>query len=463
LHPVALLGALFVISLIVIIVSVAAGVGMYYNGRILPGVKVAGVKLGSLPKEKALTQLENATKNYQVIFQVGDKTFTPKPAELGITIDTKATIDAVYGVGHSGGLADRLGDWGSLGNPDHPVIYKFDEKVLDNYVNGLVQTTSTPAVNAKLVISGAAVAVQPETWGQATGIESAALKVKQSLHTFSTVKFQLGLKKLEPAIKATDLTSAKSQAEGMISTPVSLTYGGVVYAPNAATKATWLVFTEDVNARTEHVSVSSAAIKGYLSSVVTPRIAYAATPRIVTVNADQNNAESVAQEGKDGLTVDADAVARQVSAALLTQKAFSMDVPTQAVAFATQTHKVYDRWIDVSLGTQTLTAYQQGQVVRSFLISSGTAYHPTVQGTFYIYGKTRSQTMSGGSRAAGDYYSLPNVEWISWWYGDYSIHGTYWHHNFGHPMSHGCLNATNEDAQFIYEWAPIGTPVVIHE
>jgi lipoprotein-anchoring transpeptidase ErfK/SrfK len=46
--------------------------------------------------------------------------------------------------------------------------------------------------------------------------------------------------------------------------------------------------------------------------------------------------------------------------------------------------------------------------------------------------------------------------------GAYSIHGTYWHHNFGHPMSHGCVNLTIDDARWFYEWAEIGTPVITH-
>ena len=60
--------------------------------------------------------------------------------------------------------------------------------------------------------------------------------------------------------------------------------------------------------------------------------------------------------------------------------------------------------------------------------------------------------MSGGDRAAGTYYSLPNVEWVQYFYQDYSFHGTYWHNNFGNPMSHGCVNMTNEDAEWLFCW-----------
>jgi lipoprotein-anchoring transpeptidase ErfK/SrfK len=71
--------------------------------------------------------------------------------------------------------------------------------------------------------------------------------------------------------------------------------------------------------------------------------------------------------------------------------------------------------------------------------------------------------MYGGSKAAGDYFYLPNVEYISWFYGEYSIHGAYWNKFIGvKSTSHGCVNMTNADASFIYDWAPVGTKVVIH-
>ena len=63
---------------------------------------------------------------------------------------------------------------------------------------------------------------------------------------------------------------------------------------------------------------------------------------------------------------------------------------------------------------------------------------------------------------SGPGYRLPNVQWVQYFVGANALHGTYWHHNFGHPMSHGCVNLTNKDARFLYNWAPYGTPVVVH-
>lgn len=112
-----------------------------------------------------------------------------------------------------------------------------------------------------------------------------------------------------------------------------------------------------------------------------------------------------------------------------------------------------DRWIRVDLSEQMLIAYKGDQPIRGFVISSGLPGTPTVTGTFRIRTKVRSQTMTGGSPALGTYYNLPNVEWVQYFYDDYGFHGTYWHNNFGNPMSHGCVNMTNADAKWLFDWA----------
>jgi lipoprotein-anchoring transpeptidase ErfK/SrfK len=112
-----------------------------------------------------------------------------------------------------------------------------------------------------------------------------------------------------------------------------------------------------------------------------------------------------------------------------------------------------EKWIDVDLSEQRVVAYEGAKPVRAFIVSTGLPQWPTVTGTFRIRIKTESQTMSGGSKEHGDYYYLPNVQWVQYFYEDYAFHGTYWHNNFGRPMSHGCINMTNEDAKWLFDWA----------
>ncbi len=114
------------------------------------------------------------------------------------------------------------------------------------------------------------------------------------------------------------------------------------------------------------------------------------------------------------------------------------------------------RWIDVDLTNQRVYAYEGDVMLNSFLASTGTWQTPTVTGQFKIWIKVRSQTMSGPG------YSLPGVPYVMYFYKDYGIHGTYWHNNFGVPMSHGCVNLSIPDAEWLYNWASVGTVVNVH-
>jgi len=122
-----------------------------------------------------------------------------------------------------------------------------------------------------------------------------------------------------------------------------------------------------------------------------------------------------------------------------------------------------EKRIEVDLTHQKVYAIEGDRIVHEFLISSG-KWDRTPTGEFTIWAKVRSQLMKGGSRELGTYYYLPNVPYVMFFYNDeiekmrgFSFHGTYWHNNFGQPMSHGCLNMRTEDAKTLYEWA---TPVV---
>jgi LysM repeat protein len=109
----------------------------------------------------------------------------------------------------------------------------------------------------------------------------------------------------------------------------------------------------------------------------------------------------------------------------------------------------------VDLSDQMLYAYEGDQMVRSTLVSTGTWQYPTVTGTYYIYARYASTRMRGPG------YDLPNVPFTQYFYKGYGLHGTYWHSNFGTPMSHGCVNMPTPEAEWAYYWSTFGTPVIV--
>jgi len=117
----------------------------------------------------------------------------------------------------------------------------------------------------------------------------------------------------------------------------------------------------------------------------------------------------------------------------------------------------------IDLAKQRLMAFEGDDLKYYFIISSG-KWGRTPTGTFKIWSKFRYTKMSGGSTALRTYYYLPNVPYVMFFYNNqvsmsrgFSLHGTYWHENFGHPMSHGCVNMITQDVEKLFYWAEQAT------
>lgn len=121
--------------------------------------------------------------------------------------------------------------------------------------------------------------------------------------------------------------------------------------------------------------------------------------------------------------------------------------------------------IVISISAQRMWAYENGEMVVTTLVSTGTAEIPfttTPIGQWSVLTKYDIQDMKG--TVSGEDYFVPNVPNVMYFdnFGN-ALHGTYWHNNFGTPMSHGCVNLPLDVAEFLYDWTPIGTPVTVVE
>ncbi len=141
-------------------------------------------------------------------------------------------------------------------------------------------------------------------------------------------------------------------------------------------------------------------------------------------------------------------------------------VRSPAIASLSQTSRVLglssgpgQKRIEVNLSVQKVFAFEGDTKMFDFDVSTG-KWYPTPTGEFTIWAKVRSQKMEGGNPAIHTYYYLPNVPYVMFFSNGnivkmrgFSLHGAYWHNNFGHPMSHGCINMKIDDAHVLYDWA----------
>jgi len=123
-----------------------------------------------------------------------------------------------------------------------------------------------------------------------------------------------------------------------------------------------------------------------------------------------------------------------------------------------------NRWISVNLYEQTIAAYENGEMVFATLVSTGIGGWWTQPGLFQVYEKLETDFMQGAFEAdRSDFYYLEDVPWILYYDQSRALHGAYWHNGFGYPRSHGCVNLSPADAEWIYEWSIEGTWVYVFD
>jgi len=130
----------------------------------------------------------------------------------------------------------------------------------------------------------------------------------------------------------------------------------------------------------------------------------------------------------------------------------------EAVEYSTS---IWPKWIDVNLKSQHLVAYEGNTIVQRYNVTTGTPENPTNPGVFHIFSKVKNEHMKGPG------YDIPVVPWTMYYQGGgYAIHGAPWRDVYGPGTeltgSHGCVNSPVDQVAKLYQWAPLGTTVVIH-
>jgi hypothetical protein len=111
-----------------------------------------------------------------------------------------------------------------------------------------------------------------------------------------------------------------------------------------------------------------------------------------------------------------------------------------------------EKHIEISLDRQFLLAFESDVPVFSARVATGQLHFETPTGWFRTFHKRPTYHMTGGADVT-TMFDLPGVPWDSYFTDDgAAMHGTYWHNDFGHPHSHGCVNMTPQDARWIYRW-----------
>jgi lipoprotein-anchoring transpeptidase ErfK/SrfK len=254
---------------------------------------------------------------------------------------------------------------------------------------------------------------------------------------------------------------------------VKVSDGDDTHAASAATKASWVAIpVEDGVLGTP--SITAEKVQAWVDKVAKKaKVDARSGTRNVSVS---GTVLRVVEQARDGKVVTNHAdVAKALVQSLTGGRDFKGSFEYRTIAATWTERKVADgaenlaypaapgeKWIDVNLGRNTMTAYVGGKVVKGPIsMVHGAAETPTVVGTFRVYYKNPLMTMRGNN-ADGTKYETPDVPWSTFFHRGYALHGAPWRSSFGYTGSHGCINLPVDVAKWIYDFAPIGTPVVTH-
>jgi lipoprotein-anchoring transpeptidase ErfK/SrfK len=430
----------------------------FYSNRVLPNVTVGDIAVGGLTAED-ITQKLSQLPPMQATFVNGAQSTTVPFSTLGVTVNVQATVQAAL-------QARRANPWQmlELWQPQRlPLVLSNDWGMLKAYVQQQYPSLFVDAKNATLNYDATAktFTIAPGTPGKGFDLK----KFEQSLPNLAlhpgNAQLMVATTTVQPLVQADGLTSTQTAINQRLGLALRFMLNGtIVGQASAADIASWAFFTPDVTKGTASLDFDKAKIQQFIQTTIASKVAVAPVDRKIVID-QQSGSQNVLSEGRAGQEIkDSDVLASAVYDALMHNQPLDQPVTVVNAPLKTVTLTGYGKWIEVDLSKETATMYIGDVPVQSFLISSGKAGTPTELGTFHIYYKTPSQTMTG--TIAGEYFYLPNVPWVSFFDGGEAFHGTYWHHNFGHPMSHGCISMTISDAKILYDFAPVGTKVVVH-
>ncbi len=300
-------------------------------------------------------------------------------------------------------------------------------------------------------------------------IGAAAIKVGGNYWTAKHVVMKTAnVKVAARPISGFNMTVPADQLQSKLQTiteqPVSLTVGTQTIPVHSDTIKSWLQITSNKNKTEYYIHVNEAAINPSLSKLANR---FVKAP-INQLTANEDGVNRVVAGGRNGTALSDPNIlkvqSQQLAKTVMDGKGMQFNTPLVAVPFQSVTPAAYPKALIADISTKKMWAYQNGQQVNSWLISAGKPSTPTPVGQFKIYAKFTVQDMKG-TNPDGTPYFQPHVRWISYFYQGSAVHGVYWHDRswFGvNNSSHGCIGLPEDEAQWVFNWAPIGTPVIVH-
>lgn len=429
--------------------AAVAAIGLVASSLMLiaPGTAVAGVPVGWLTPGAAADAISQRLAETTVVLtgDGGDAEVTG--ADLGASVDAKALADAAFAEHPMWNPTAWFAETGAS--------VELDTATATEALRDAAPKLYTDPVDATLGFDAASATYVATPAVPGTGIDVATVQAALQA-AFEAGKIRVKLDAVEAEVPATISTAvadaAVTKLNGMLDAAGFYVGDERTVPIDRAVAASWLTVTPKGEGFA--ITADAADIQPVVDTLAG------------TINRAPENAIEITDTGGKILKeIAAGQSGRQLGDTSGVADAFADQLGTGDAAFKLPVEEVpvsvttLARNIVIDLSDQAAYFYENGVVVSSTRMSSGLPGHDTHTGNFRIRAKLAIQNMGNPDLTKAPYYYTKNVPWVMYFNGDQALHGAYWHNNFGHRMSHGCVNLPVDVAKFLYDWAPMGTEV----
>lgn len=437
-------------SIVAIIGFGLLGFTQVYANKIYPFISVQNVSVGGLTKVKAVEKLTSVYPDSRdITFTTSDKTIMGSAHDISYSINYRSAIDTAFAVGRGGELARSIALTANA-----PRVNVLSVLVKEN------PSLVTKPVDASYALTDGELTTVAQKDGTNLGISAIAQSIETQLVTQGSISVPVISQPTHALITTQILNSLKPDVQKYLETQLSIVIGKKTYTPTVQDRFSFV--TVQIRDGSPTVAPNDEAIKSYIAKLDTDT-SYAPKPDIYYTTGE------LSSEGVDGRSIDQEKAAYQLSQAYGNHDTSKITLATTVVP---RTKKIIEaeytpglyagKYIEVDLSSQTLYQFDGEVMAGKHRVSTGKWSTPTPIGTYTINSKNL--------RAYSSTYDLYMPYWMAFIGSTYGLHELpEWANgtkegasHIGTPVSHGCIRLGVGDAVEVYDWADVGTTVVIH-
>lgn len=471
---------LTIACLVLAVLSLTAASGVtvaaIYQNRVLPKTFVAGAAVGGVKAADASTTITETARDYSrqpITLALNDQTAQVRLGDLGVTIDTNQTASQITNQADSWQWVSYSYWRNFFQKKNIGLTYTIDDSQLEKTLQSKFSLAKA-AQNAKLSVVNNVIVVEPGVIGATFDLVGLKTNIAMYLAGSAGNTMAISAQISDPDITTDSANQTKAVIEQTIPTVYLVNNG-----QNLNITPTGIYPEISFTAKGSHYDwqIDQSKLAAYIDSTISKKINVKTVAQVT-----MSDTGLITTQGVDGKNVDSKTLASKIIAAIINNtdtKVSPISVPINTISFTSKiAYPNYTLgtfpglYLDVSLSTQRISVINGSTLVAQYLISSGGWKTPTPVGTFYIFNKI------------SEAYSPDFKLWMPMWNGlatspdgtgylGYGIHALVcWDKactnregvtHIGTPVSHGCIRVDDNGIPWIYNNAPIGTPVIIHQ